>query len=134
MDRCVVVIDDNSRNLARIVEVLREAGFNVMGFTKAKLALDYAERAHAAVVVTEVLMPDMDGIEVLRFIQRELPHIGVVAMSGNPETLDTNYLSAMAAFGAAETLAKPIERDTLVAAVTRVHRKHCAPCSGGDGT
>jgi DNA-binding NtrC family response regulator len=130
MDRCVVVIDDNPRELEETVTLLRKAGFNAEGFSRAKRALEYAGRVDVTVIVTEVLMPEMDGIEVLRFIQRELPHIGVVGVSGSPETLGSNYLSAMTALGAAAILSKPLDPVALVAAVNRICRKphpHCAP-------
>ena len=133
MDRYVVVIDHNPRELELTVALLRLAGLKVEGFASAKTALDFAGRSTTAAIVTEVFMPDMDGIEVLRFIQRELPRIGVIAVGGTPEGLGSNYLTAMNALGAAEILSKPVDPRTLVAAVTRVLRQQDSqPASRGD--
>jgi DNA-binding NtrC family response regulator len=120
MDRVVVVIDHNARALDATVALLREAGLTVEGFTSARTALDFAARSDTAVVVTEVFMPEMDGIEVLRFIRRELPQIGVIAVGGSAEGSASNYLAAMNALGAAEILSKPVDPGALVAAVMRV--------------
>jgi CheY-like chemotaxis protein len=122
MTRTVIVIDDNSTHLEFVVTLLIRAGFSVEGFTSARRALQFAASANPAVVVTDVFMPDMDGIEVLRFIQRELPHVGVVAISGSQWNVGSHYLLAMSSLGAAEILPKPIDPDALVAAVTRLYR------------
>jgi FixJ family two-component response regulator len=130
MDRFVVVIDHNARALEQSVALLRQAGLKVEGFASARVALDFAATSDTAVIVTEVFMPDMDGIEVLRFIRSGLPQIGVIAIGGSAEGSGSHYLSVMNALGAADILSKPVDPGALVAAVMRVLQKPSAPLSG----
>jgi CheY-like chemotaxis protein len=131
MDRFVVVIDHNARALEQSVALLRQAALKVEGFASARAALEFAAHWDTAIIVTEVFMPDMDGIEVLRFIRRELPQIGVIAIGGSAEGSASNYLTVMNALGAAEILSKPVDPGALAAAVMRVLRIQSSQQSGG---
>jgi DNA-binding NtrC family response regulator len=132
LNQFVVVIDGNPTELDLTVTVLRLAGFKVEGFPRAKAALEFARRTATAVIVTEVFIPEMDGIEVLRFIRRELPSIGVIGIGGSTDGLGTNYLAAMTALGATEIIPKPVDAGALVAAVTRVFQKRQITTPGGE--
>jgi len=120
MNRPVVVIDDNTTHLDFVVTLLRRAGFTAEGFTRAKRALEYVRGSETAVIVTDLFMPDMDGIEVLRCVQQEIPHIGVIGISGSQWGAGNYYLSVLRSLGAAEIIAKPLDPAALIAAVERL--------------
>lgn len=65
-------------------------------------------------VITDILMPDMDGLESIQYLKRERPGLPVIAMTGQR---DTPYLRAATLFGAKHTLNKPFGLKELQAAI-----------------
>lgn len=61
-------------------------------------------------VVTDILMPDMDGLESIQYLKRERPGLPVIAMTGQ---INTPYLRAATLFGAKATLNKPFSLKEL---------------------
>lgn len=113
----IVIIDDDKDYLAFLVALLSRAGYACQGFIEARKALEYMQAAPAGLVVTDVFMPDTDGIEVLRSIRRTSPVTPVIALSGANGRYRRFYLDAMQALGAAFELAKPIDPARLLIAV-----------------
>ena len=72
------------------------------------------------VIVTDILMPDVDGLEVIRLLKATYPACKIIAMSGGGRISDSNiYLHLAEAFGVEDTLAKPIGIPELCDAVNR---------------
>ena len=69
-------------------------------------------------VITDIVMPDMEGMELLRTLSRQGITIPVIVMSGN--SLGTKFLDAAHLFGAQASLRKPFSKQELLDAVTRV--------------
>jgi len=68
-------------------------------------------------VLTDVLMPDMDGTELLLALRRSHPEVPVVAMSGGGRISAVNYLDTMNALGAAAVPPKPFTEGELLAVI-----------------
>jgi CheY-like chemotaxis protein len=67
---------------------------------------------------TDILMPDMDGVEVIREVQRLRPSLKILAMSGGGmDTMPEIYLRLVGQIGAVKTLAKPFAYEELIAVV-----------------
>ncbi len=66
------------------------------------------------VIITDIIMPDRDGLEVIQELQATYPHIPLIAMSGGLDTMPTDVLNVAKAFGAIETLMKPFTPDLLL--------------------
>ena len=71
------------------------------------------------VVITDIIMPDQEGIETIRNIRRLRPDARIIAMSGGGRIGNIDFLSAAALFGAREILAKPFEPRELIERVSR---------------
>ncbi|HET8625180.1 MAG TPA: response regulator [Gemmatimonadales bacterium] len=115
--RTVLVVDDQPLILAIVARVLSVAGYGVLQATDAAAALRLfqEEREHIALVLTDVQMPGMSGVEVGRRIWATDPSLPVLYMSGfTPEPLD--FLPA----GEQEKrwIAKPFSGDELLARLT----------------
>ncbi|HWL32851.1 MAG TPA: response regulator [Gaiellaceae bacterium] len=111
----ILVVDDESsvRNLA--VEILRRSGYRPQGVASATHALEALDRHSFDLVVSDVVMPEMTGVELLYELRARRPELPVVLMTGgspDPERT-TNALRA----GATELLHKPFSQDELRAAV-----------------
>ena len=110
----ILLIDDE----ATLREVLRQAlerdGHRVLETANGKEALAVSRGVALDLVVTDIVMPEMDGIEVILALVERNPGLPVVAMSGGGLEL---LLSNAHILGAVSTLAEPFEIDELAAAV-----------------
>lgn len=81
----VLIVDDNDLMRTLLRGILRSESCQVVGEAKnGKLALELIERTFPDVVFLDVMMPEMDGLEVLQYIKERHPHIKVIMITGNP--------------------------------------------------
>ncbi|MFO0750348.1 MAG: EAL domain-containing response regulator [Myxococcota bacterium] len=117
--RCVVIVDDEPQVSAAVARCAAKLGFESIQFHDAQSALDHLRTGETAVLVSDIRMPQMTGIELLRAVRAIDVDLPVVLMTGAPDVE-----SAMEAveLGALRYLAKPISveamRETLQYAVS----------------
>ncbi len=81
----VLIVDDNDLMRTLLRGILRSESCQVVGEAKnGTIALDLVERTFPDVVFLDVMMPEMDGIEVLQYIKERHPRIKVIMITGNP--------------------------------------------------
>jgi EAL domain-containing protein (putative c-di-GMP-specific phosphodiesterase class I) len=112
----VLVVDDDDGVRRTMARVLRVAGYDVEAAENGAIALTLLGGARFDVVVSDISMPGMDGIRLLREIRARDAHVQVMLMTGSP-SID----SAVSAvnFGACKYLQKPLEITVLADAVKR---------------
>jgi DNA-binding NtrC family response regulator len=111
----IVVIDDESRYRRLIARVLTAAGHEVREAADGAQGLAMCLERTPQLVITDLVMPGMEGIETILHLSREHPGIKVLAISGaEPASV---YLRAATALGASASLAKPFTVERLMAAV-----------------
>lgn len=116
----VWVIDDD-RSIRWVLErALRKADMNITSFSNGVGVMEALEREQPDVVLTDIRMPGVDGLDLLRQIKARHPGLPVIIMTAHSD-LD----SAVSAFhgGAFEYLPKPFDLDEAVAQVTRACRR-----------
>jgi CheY-like chemotaxis protein len=118
----IVVIDDHPEHLDYLAMLLRRAGYAVVAFNKAQAALDYVAQSPVDLIVTDVFMPDLDGIEVLMALQRSFPDLPVIAVSGIGPRSQPLFLGVMLHLGARATFTKPLDDVALLSTVARLVR------------
>jgi DNA-binding response OmpR family regulator len=113
----VLVIEDNAglRDVVRLA--LEGAGHDVVTASHGQEGLGYLNVHRVDLVVTDLFMPEMDGIEVIAALRRQFPGVKIVAMSGRP---GVDYLAVARELGAARILRKPFEMHELISAVDGV--------------
>jgi DNA-binding response OmpR family regulator len=113
----VLVIEDNEdfRELTR--HWLEEAGFSVTTLPNGRLGLELQRVQPADIVVTDLLMPDQDGIETIFALRKEFPAVKIIAMSGRESLTGYDILRVADELGAVKTFKKPFHLDDLVQAV-----------------
>jgi DNA-binding response OmpR family regulator len=105
----ILVVDDNE-DLRSVVQMLLQAdGFEVAVAANGQQALVQHRAAPADVVVTDLFMPDKDGIETILELRRTSPGVKIVAISGWTSTQGSDYLRVAREIGAAATLQKPFD-------------------------
>jgi len=114
----ILVIDDDSAVRQFFRHVLEEAGYGVAEAASAKEGLEHLKSHQVDLIITDILMPEMDGLELTWVLHQQYPKIKVVAVSGRQDTVD--YCGVARFFGAHETLMKPVAVPRLLGAVSRL--------------
>jgi DNA-binding response OmpR family regulator len=109
----VMVVDDNEDMRSMLKLCLEADGFEVEVARNGQLALDLLHRQPADVVVTDLFMPDQDGIETILELRKQFPQVRIVAMSGWTSSEGSDYLRVAREIGALETLRKPFDPQEL---------------------
>jgi DNA-binding response OmpR family regulator len=113
----IVVIDDEEMVLATIREILRRAGHEAFEARDGVAGLELQRRIAAPLVITDIIMPRMEGLEAISALRREFPATRVIAISGGGRTRNLDFLNMAGTFGADRMLAKPFTPADLMAAV-----------------
>jgi two-component system chemotaxis response regulator CheY len=112
-----LVIDDEPQMRRLIARVLTGAGHTVREANNGAEGIGLFHQANPALVITDLMMPDMEGIEMIQELRREAPTIPILAISGSGPAA---YLLAATGLGATSALAKPFRASELLSAVGRL--------------
>jgi CheY-like chemotaxis protein len=111
----VLVIDDQQTLRQTVRRILESAGHDVIEAHDGHAGLTAFRAQEVDVVVTDILMPDMDGFETIRSLRAIAPDLRIIAISGSRESLD--LLRYAREFGATAAIAKPFRRAELLAVI-----------------
>jgi two-component system response regulator FixJ len=112
----IFVVDDENSVRHALTEMLDVFGYNVEAFETSEGLLQSLESRHAVCIVADVLMPGMNGIELVRELSRRDTAIPVVVISGHA---DIAMAVAAIKAGAEDFIEKPIDDRKLIAAINR---------------
>jgi CheY-like chemotaxis protein len=126
----ILVIDDELFVLEALKRVLGSTAVAVIGASNADAGLTAMRESPVDLVIVDVILPGMDGVEAIKIMRRDFPDVRIIAISGGgnfglnsylPDAISTNaYLAACKAAGANGTLAKPFETAELRALILQV--------------
>lgn len=114
----VLVIDDEPMLRAMVGRILDRAGYLAVCAANGAEGLAAFRRERPALVITDLIMPEREGIETIRQMLRERPDLPIIAMSGGLGG-SADFLRMAHELGATETLRKPFEPTELLARVVR---------------
>lgn len=115
----ILIIDDNDDLRDTLVVLLEDQGYDVIWASDGASGVGAFHDARPDLVLTDVIMPNSDGVEAIRRIRGIDPAARIVAMSGGSIAGNDYQLRMAKEAGAMEVLAKPFEVDDLVAVVER---------------
>jgi CheY-like chemotaxis protein len=113
----ILVIDDERQMRRLISRILKRAGHTVREAVDGRQGIDRFRELCPALVITDIVMPDMEGIETIRIMRGEAPAVPILAISGGSHPI---YLRAATEFGAMATLEKPFRPDELLGVVAKL--------------
>jgi two-component system OmpR family response regulator len=116
----VLVVDDEPDFLETIVKRLQRRKINTVGVDSGKEALDLLEREHFDVVILDVRMPGMDGIDTLREMKKKRPLMEVIMLTGHASV--ESGMQGMQ-LGAFDYVMKPAEIDELLEKVRQAYER-----------
>lgn len=113
----ILLVEDDEALRTLLTRVLRRAGYEVSEAHNGNEAERILLQESIDLVVSDMLMPGKDGIELLMDVRKNRPDLKIVAMSGGGYTGTGTYLSLAKALGATRTLNKPFEGHELIALI-----------------
>jgi CheY-like chemotaxis protein len=113
----VLIIDDDPQFLRMLRRMLAGAGYDVIEATDGRVGLKQFAEHRPALVITDILMPDGDGIETIIAIRKQRPEQKILAISGAGPVGKTSFLAIAQQLGAEAVLTKPFRAEEFVAAV-----------------
>jgi CheY-like chemotaxis protein len=116
----VLIIDDDPLVLNMLRQVLEGADHTVVEAPNGVVALRLWREKPADLIITDILMPEKDGLEVIRELRRDYPKAKVIALSGGSRRINFDALDVARRFGAVRTLEKPFELKDLLKTVEAV--------------
>jgi CheY-like chemotaxis protein len=116
----ILVIDDAPKMRQTICRILVRAGHSVVEAEDGEVGLRCVDENQPTLVITDIIMPNKEGIETIRDIRRRRPDIKIIAISGSGAPRQALYLDAATALGADAALGKPFRAHELLALVDRL--------------
>ena len=111
----ILVVDDESGVREAISVLLEEKGYEVQTANNGREGVKVFEQFQPDLVLTDISMPDMEGIELLKILRKRKKNLPVIVMSGN--VVGTKFLKSANLFGATATLKKPFSNEDLLATI-----------------
>ena len=113
----ILIIDDDPTILGVFKRFLEAKGHSVDVAANGQEGLDIVSKTPMDLIVTDIMMPDKDGLEVLIDMRKDHPDVPVIAISGGMHVMPIDFLPLAKKFGACKVLYKPIELEDLHAAI-----------------
>ena len=116
--KVVLIIDDEPGIREYVRDVLEKAGYTVLEAVNGKEGLELLRGLHIDVLITDVVMPEKEGLETINSLRSKYRDLRIIAMSGAVNS--GIYLKMAQQLGAALCLQKPFLRDQILEAVGKV--------------
>ena len=110
----ILIIDDDDQIRRVLRKTLERDGYDVADAPNGKEGIRLYRENPADLVITDIIMPEKEGIETIMDLRREFPEVKIIAMSGGGRIGPEDYLNMAKGLGAQRTLTKPLERDELL--------------------
>lgn len=108
MDK-VLVVDDEPLVCRELSEALKRAGYEVAEARNGRQAMRVAATFQPAAIITDIVMPETDGFELIRALTRDAPNTKIIAISSGGNLGFPSYLMHAKKFGAHAILEKPVD-------------------------
>ena len=113
----ILVIDDEPHILLMVKKMLERAGYEVDLASNGSEGLRLFEGVDPDLVITDIIMPEKEGLETIREMRRRNKELKIIAMSGGGKISADNYLETAKIFGAARLIEKPFSQKVLMSYV-----------------
>ncbi|EPY01895.1 response regulator transcription factor [Magnetospirillum fulvum] len=115
----ILIVEDTKLMRDSLVDVLSAAGHEIVTADNGLLAVEQvAGGSQFDIIVTDIIMPEMDGIQTILELQTMLPEARIIAISGGSARMDkAQGLETASRLGAVAVLEKPFEVDALLDAI-----------------
>lgn len=113
----VLLIDDEPMVRKIVRKMLERSGHDVTEAENGRFGLEELKRGSFDLVMTDIIMPEVEGIEVVMTVGQQYPNTRTIAMSGGGRTGNAYFLDVAAKLGASAALQKPFTHADLLKAI-----------------
>ena len=113
----ILIIDDEAQIRSMVRLILERAGYTVREAQDGIEGIRVFRETPADLIITDLIMPNKDGIGMIIELKKDFPALKIIAMSGGGLNRPEGYLRGAQKLGAACTLSKPLNRNDLLRAV-----------------
>ena len=110
----ILVIDDDEKIRLVFERFLKQQGYAVTCAVDGKDGLRLMDEETPHLVITDIMMPNADGLEVALSMREKYPDIPVIAISGGAKSMSMDFLPLIKKFGAYNVFYKPVELNDLL--------------------
>lgn len=111
MKKKILIVDDEKLLRDSLLEFLKDELYEIESVTNGREAIDFLNGQKIDLLMTDIIMPEMEGMELIRIVRRKFPNLPIIVMSGN--TMGYDYLEAAQLLGAKESIRKPIDLENI---------------------
>ncbi len=115
----IIYIEDDDNVRYAISKLLTKNGHSVIEATNGFEGIELIKKSEVDIVLTDIVMPVMEGMELIAHLVKEYPGLPIIAISGGPRFGTTDYLTFATRMGATEILPKPINEEKLLEYIER---------------
>ena len=116
----VLLIDDSTDLRSALAQALLSVGHKVRVAADGERGLAFQPLFRAEIVITDIFMPDKDGIETVQEFKHDYPNVKIIVMSGSGRLDNSTYLAAARHVGADAILRKPFDIQELLDSIDRL--------------
>lgn len=116
----ILVIDDEEIVASALRDILEGAGHQVLVAANGKIGMDLYATHPIDLVISDILMPDQDGVEVIMQLRSQSSEVKILAMSGGGRYGLIDFLPVAKKLGADGTIHKPFRKQLLLEKVRRL--------------
>ncbi len=113
----ILIIDDEPQIRSMLRLMLERDGYEVVEAPDGIEGIRLYRQNPSDLIITDLIMPNKDGIGMIIDLKKEFPEVKIIAMSGGGLNKPDGYLKGAKKLGAAYTLTKPIDREEMLRAV-----------------
>ena len=118
----ILIIDDEPQIRSMLTLMLERDGYEVVEAPDGVEGIKAYRQHPADLIITDLIMPNKDGIGMIIDLKKEFPDVKIIAMSGGGLNKPDGYLKGAKKLGASCTLTKPIDREEMLQAVRDIIR------------
>jgi CheY-like chemotaxis protein len=113
----ILVIEDDSAVQTLFGQLLEGEGYTVSHAADGTEGMRLLQQQKTDLIITDIMMPEMDGLEVIQAVQDTHPKLPIIAISGGMRAVPINFLPHAKKFGACRVFEKPVVLADLLTAV-----------------
>ena len=107
----ILIIDDDRQMRRLLARILKGAGHSIYEAENGRVGMELFRQQRPALVISDIVMPDTEGIETIMALRRDNPDLLIIAISGGSDPI---YLDMATKLGATGSLQKPFSPDQLL--------------------